>query len=791
MQNKLIIPFEELNNNLVAVAGGKNASLGEMIQHLTPMGIKIPDGFATTAHAFRLFLQENNLNEVIEQHLKKLDTENYTNLTEISAAIKAEILKASLSKELKAELEKHYQKLCEKYSHKVDMAVRSSATAEDLPTASFAGQHDSFLNIRGTEELKNTVLRCFASLYNARAIKYRNDNRFEHVKVALSAGVQLMVRSDLASSGVCFTIEPDSGFKNSIVITGCWGLGENIVQGTVTPDEFHVFKPFIGQVKNPVISKKLGSKLLTMVYQEDGSGTRNIETEKEKQNRFTLCDSEIIKLAQWAKHIEEHYKMSMDIEWAKDGYTGELMIVQARPETAHINQNTSSVKDYTLISHGKTLVIGNAVGTGLTTGIARLLDHPSESYKLNMGDILVTNSTNPDWDPIMKKAAAIITNKGGRTSHAAIVARELGAIAVVGAEDATEKIKDGQLITVNNTQGKYSVVYDGKAQWKEEIHDFSELKLPLTKPMLILADPDKAYKYSFYPNQGVGLMRLEFVINKSIGIHPMALAHYCKIKDSAIRQQIDVLTQGYTDKRYFFTDKLSQAIGTIAAAFYPKDVIVRMSDFKSNEYSELTGGKEFEPEEENPMIGFRGASRYYHPSYKNGFELECEAMKIVRNDMGFTNVKLMIPFCRTVEEGKKVIETMAGFGLKRGENQLEIYMMAEIPSNVILAKEFAEVFDGFSIGSNDLTQLILGIDRDSELISQLFDENNPAVKYMISKVIKEVKASGSKIGLCGQAPSDYPEFAEFLIANGIDSISFNPDALMKGIENMVKAEQKQ
>lgn len=784
----LIIPFDRLNNSQVAVAGGKNASLGEMIQHLTPLGIKIPAGFATTAHAFRKFLEENQLNEFIHLKLKELDTEHYSNLTDVSAVIKNAILGASLSHDLKTELENHYRALCKKYNREVEVAVRSSATAEDLPTASFAGQHDSFLNIRGIEELNKTVLKCFASLYNARAIKYRNDKRFEHDKVALSAGIQLMVRSDLSSSGVCFTIEPDSGFDKSIVITGCWGLGENIVQGNVTPDEFHVFKPFICKTKQPIISKKLGSKLITMVYKEDGSGTVNIPTNSDKQQMYTLNDEEIMTVADWAKKIEDHYKMPMDIEWAKDGITGELMIVQARPETVHGQKNTLILNDYTLSSHGKTLCEGNAVGSGIKFGIARILDNPSESHKLKEGEILVTNLTNPDWDPIMKKAAAIITNKGGRTSHAAIVARELGAIAIVGAEGATDNIKDGQLITVNNSQGKTGLIYEGKAEWKEVEHDFTQLKLPVTKPMLILADPDKAYKYSFYPNQGVGLMRLEFVINNSIRIHPMALAHFERINDQDIKQQISERTKGYTGKQEFFTDKLSQAIGTIAAAFYPKDVIVRMSDFKSNEYSDLLGGKEFEPKEENPMIGFRGASRYYHPSYIDGFKLECEAMKIVRNQMGFTNVKLMIPFCRTIEEGKKVLETMANFGLKRGENDLEIYVMAEIPSNVILAKEFAQLFDGFSIGSNDLTQLTLGIDRDSSLISHLFDENNPAVKYMIAKVIKEVKDCGSKIGLCGQAPSDYPEFAAFLVNSGIDSISFNPDALMKGIENMVEAE---
>jgi pyruvate, water dikinase len=629
-----------------------------MIKHLGPLGINIPTGFATTAHAFREFLKENSLNEKIKNKLDGLDTIHYHNLNVVSNDIKSYILNGKLSDALCSEIEKHYKLLCDKYNREVDVAVRSSATAEDLPTASFAGQHDSFLNIRGIDELKKTVLKCYASLFNARAIKYRNDHGFEHEKVALSAGIQLMVRSDLSSSGVCFSIEPDSGFENSVVITGCWGLGENIVQGTVTPDEFHVFKPFIGKTNNPVISKKLGSKLVTMVYKEDGSGIINIPTKPEMQERYTLSQSEIITLASWAKIIEDHYKMPMDIEWAKDGYTNELMIVQARPETVHGQKETLTLTDYKLIHHGKTLCEGNAVGSGIKTGIARVLDNPSESHKLQAGEILVTNLTNPDWDPILKKAAAIITNKGGRTSHAAIVARELGAIAIVGADGATDIIQDGQLISVDNSQGKTGYIYEGEAQWESIPHNFSSLVMPKTKAMLILADPDKAYKYSFYPNEGVGLLRLEFIINNSIRVHPMALAHFDSVQDQHTKAEIEKITHGYSNKKEFFIDKLSQAISTIAAAFYPKDVIVRMSDFKSNEYSDLIGGKIFEPTEENPMIGFRGASRYYHESYKDGFLLECETMKKVRDEMGFLNVKLMIPFCRTVEEGKKVLDTM-------------------------------------------------------------------------------------------------------------------------------------
>lgn len=788
MKTNLVVPFSEVGIKNVAFVGGKNASLGEMAMHLQPMGINVPDGFATTAEAFRLFLKENDLIDKLNNLINSLDKTEFKNLVAVSNEAKQLILNAKLSNALKEEIILHYKTLCKKFDRELDVAVRSSATAEDLPTASFAGQHDSFLNVIGIDSVLLTVQKCYASLYNARAIKYRIDNGFDHSKVALSAGIQLMIRSDKASSGVCFTIEPDSGFNNAIVITGCWGLGENIVQGAVTPDEFHVFKPSIGKYKRSIISKKIGSKAKTLIYRTDGDGTINTDTLIEKQRQWTLSDPEIETIAQWALLIEQHYNMPMDIEWAKDGVSGDLFIVQARPETVHASKNRYVIKEYSIKQKGNTIVSGNAVGSGITSGIARVLNSPADSDKLKKGEVLVTDITNPDWDPILKKAAAIITNKGGRTSHAAIVAREVGAIAIVGANGATEKIKDGDVITVDNSQGKYGFVYSGKSDWDVTDLDFSKIKMPLTKPMLILADPDKAYKLSFYPNQGVGLMRLEFVINTAIRIHPMALVKFDELKDDLAKKEIEVLTYQYSDKKNYFIDKLSQAIGTIAAAFYPKDVIVRMSDFKTNEYANLLGGKQFEPEEENPMIGFRGASRYYNDRYKEGFKLECEAMKVVRNEMGLTNVKLMIPFCRTVEEGKKVVSLMESFGLKRGDDGLEIYVMAEIPSNVILAEEFSKVFDGFSIGSNDLTQLTLGIDRDSNIINELFDENNKAVKWMIAHVINSAKLCGTKIGLCGQAPSDYPEFADFLVSHGIDSISYNPDALLKGIDNMNKAE---
>lgn len=789
MNYKVCSWFSELTINDVSRVGGKNASLGEMIQCLQPFGINVPNGFATEASAFRHFLDSNSLSVKLQQLMLQLDTKQYSNLNQISTEAKQLVLSTSLSDELKISITNFYHELCEMLGREVDVAVRSSATAEDLPTASFAGQHDSFLNIRGAENVIGAVHRCFASLYNARAIKYRIDNGFQHDQVALSVGIQEMVRSDLSSAGVCFTIEPESGFKNVVVITGCWGLGENIVQGAVTPDEFHVFKPSIINNKKAILSKKLGSKLKSLVYSGTGSKLENIDTPIEKQQQWVLNDDEILTIGKWCIQIERHYKMPMDIEWAKDGITNKLFIVQARPETVHSIKDPYVSKEYHLLDKGKVIISGNAVGSGIATGIARILTSPTEAHKLMEGEILVTEITNPDWDPILKKASAIITAKGGRTSHAAIVARELGAVAIVGAQGAMQLISDGQPITVSTSQGKTGFVYDGILRWKSVEHDFRHVQLPRTLPMLILADPDKAYKFSFYPNAGVGLMRMEFIINNTIQIHPMALVHYPSLASKDDISNIDKITFQYHDKREYFIDKLSQAIATIAAAFHPKDVIVRMSDFKSNEYANLIGGKEFEPQEENPMIGFRGASRYYHPRYKEGFRLECEAMKKVRDEMGLTNVKLMIPFCRTVEEGRKVLSLMEEFSLKKGVNGLEIYVMVEIPSNIISADAFAEVFDGFSIGSNDLTQLTLGIDRDSTIISELFDENNPAVKWMIGQVIKVAKEKGVKIGLCGQAPSDNPSFAKFLIQEGIHSISFNPDALLKGIENMLVAEE--
>lgn len=794
MKHTFIKQFKELSNDQVALVGGKNASLGEMFNRLTPKGINIPDGFATTAEAYWLFLDENNIREKLTLLMNKIDQHNFSNLREIGSEARALVLNALIPQLLADEIKLAYRHLNTGYNTEMEVAVRSSATAEDLPTASFAGQHDSFLNIKGEEVLLHTCQKCFASLFNDRAIKYRINNGFEHMHVALSVGVQRMVRSDLASAGVGFTIEPETGFENMIYLTGSWGLGENVVQGAVNPDEFYVFKPSIRNGNKSLVTKKLGSKSKTMIYAQGqnalNKSIENIDTPIEKQLLFVLSDAEIEILASWCLKIEEHYNMPMDIEWAKDGMTNELFIVQARPETIHNKTRSISFKEYRLTEKGNVITIGKAVGSKIVSGVARVLESPAEAHKLQPGEILVTDITNPDWNIVLKKASVIITNKGGRTSHAAIVARELGVAAVVGTTNATEKIKDGQFITVSCAEGDEGRIYEGKLHWEEKEINLVNTKVPKTKAMFILADPDKALQLSFYPNQGVGLMRMEFVINNSIQIHPMALVNFDALKDEKAKQEIERLTKNHPDKSAYFIDKLSQAIAFVAAAFHPKEVIVRMSDFKTNEYANLIGGKQFEPDEENPMLGFRGASRYYSTLYREGFRLECEAIKTVRNQMGLTNVKVMIPFCRTVEEGEKVVKLMEDFGLKQGDNGLEIYVMIEIPSNVILAEKFVKVFDGFSIGSNDLTQLTLGIDRDSAIISHLFDENNEAVKWMLKNVIETAKKCGVKIGLCGQAPSDYPEFAQFLVEQGIDSISFNPDALINGIENINKAETK-
>lgn len=795
---KHILFFNQIGIESLSKVGGKNASLGEMYNQLNPIGIVIPNGFAVTAEAYRLFRKENNLEQPLQELLMSLDTKDYSNLCSIGEKARNLILSATIPEETRAEIELSYQSLGEQCgTSTLDVAVRSSATSEDLPTASFAGRMESFLNINGAQQLLEAIRRCYASLFTDRAIKYRHDMDFAKLDIAISVGVQQMVRSDKASSGVAFTIDPDSGFENTIIINGCWGLGENIVQGTVTPDEWMIFKPTLENSDlNPMLKKQCGRKEFTMIYSDtlESSSAENTivntETTLEKQNQFSLTDKEVIQLSQWCVKIEKHYQKPMDIEWAKDGLNNELFIVQARPETVHGKGNKQVREIYTLKEKSTLLTKGIALGDKIASGKARILNNPQEGALLQNGEIIVTDLTNPDWDPIMKRASAIITNKGGRTSHAAIVARELGTVAVVGSGDATATIQNGQEITVSCSEGKVGNIYDGKLKWEITEQDFSKLEMPKTDPMLILADPERAFELSHYPNQGVGLMRMEFAISNTIKIHPLALCEPEKIRDEDVKLEIAALTIGYEDPKKYFVDKLAEAVAIVAAAFYPKEVIVRMSDFKSNEYANLIGGKYFEPDEENPMIGFRGASRYYSDFYRKGFALECEAMKKVRNEMGLHNVKLMIPFCRTIEEGERVLSEMAKNGLVQGINGLQVYVMIEIPSNVLMADDFAKLFDGFSIGSNDLTQLTLGLDRDSALVSYLFSEENPAVKALIKETIRVAKRYEIKVGLCGQAPSDIPEFATFLVNEGIDSISFNPDALIKGIENILEAEQK-
>ena len=781
--------FSEIAISDIPYVGGKNASLGEMYNQLISKGVKVPNGYASTSSAFWDFLDENSLREQLEKQLMQLDTITYSNLHTVGQNARKLILDGQFSVVFSKAILDSYRQLCD--NEPCAVAVRSSATAEDLPHASFAGQHDTFLNIKDEAALLKAVKKCFASLYTDRAIKYRNEKGFKHRHVALSVGIQKMVRADLGCSGVGFTIEPESGFENVILLSGVWGLGENIVQGVVNPDEFYVFKPTLEQGKYPILQKKLGDKKLTMIYStsKEADTTKNIRTPKSRQQQFVLTIEEVIKLAKWALLIEHHYKKPMDIEWAKDGITNELFIIQARPETVHQHKDKNIHIVYKLLGKGRVLTSGNAVGSKIKVGLPVTLQSPKGAKNLTQDHIIVTDTITPDWDPLLKQVGGIVTNKGGRTSHAAIVARELGVPAIVGCGNATTTLTDGETITLSCAEGKTGHIYDGKLEFAQEKIDFSGIRMPQTEAKMILADPENAYQLSFYPNNGVGLLRMEFIITHSVQIHPMALIKFKDLENSAIIKKINTITSGYEKKEDYFIDQLSQGIATIAAAFYPKEVIVRLSDFKTNEYANLIGGKDFEPHEENPMLGFRGASRYYSDLYKDGFALECAAIKRVRETMGLGNLKVMVPFCRTLEEGKKVVEFMHENGLTRGENGLEIYTMVEIPSNVILAEKFAAIFDGFSIGSNDLTQLTLGIDRDSEIMGKLFDENNLAAKRMISMAIHSAKKTNTKIGLCGQAPSDFPEYAKFLVEEGIDSISFNPDALLQGIENINKAEK--
>ncbi len=788
--------FEDIGIDDVPLVGGKNASLGEMYRELAAKGVKVPNGFATTAEAYRTFLRETGLDGKIRDILKDLHTHDLANLRQRGRQVRQAILAASLPAELEQEITEAYDRLSEGSPEPVDVAVRSSATAEDLPDASFAGQQETYLNVQGHLALLDACRRCFASLFTDRAISYRTDKGFDHFKIALSIGIQRMVRSDLASSGVMFSIDTETGFRDAVLINASYGLGENVVQGSVNPDEYYVFKPTLKQGFRPILQKVLGSKEFKLIYDVGGGKmVKNVPVPPDDRARFAITDDEILTLAQWACVIEDHYSAKkgqpspMDMEWAKDGVTGELFIVQARPETVQSRKAPDTLESYHLTKQGPVLVTGRSVGEKIGQGPVRVIKSVQHIQQFQDGEVLVTDKTDPDWEPIMKKAAAIVTNRGGRTCHAAIVSRELGLPAIVGTDAGTERLKDGQMVTVSCAEGDTGYVYEGKLDFRVERVNLKGLGRTKTKVMMNVGNPQEAFGLSFIPNDGVGLAREEFIITTYIKVHPLALLDYHRLDDAPLKAEIDRLTAGYADKPQFFVDKLAQGVAMIAAAFYPKDVIVRLSDFKSNEYANLIGGRRYEPTEENPMLGFRGASRYYDPRYRAGFALECRAMKKVREDMGLTNLKLMIPFCRTVEEARLVQEEMAQYGLKRGENGLDLYVMCEIPSNVILAEDFAEVFDGFSIGSNDLTQLTLGVDRDSEIVARLFDERNPAVKKFIASVIQTAKAKGKKIGICGQAPSDYPEFAAFLVEQGIDSISLNPDAVLKTTVTILEKEK--
>ena len=798
MGYKYIKWLDEITMEDLPLVGGKNASLGEMYNALSPKGINIPYGFAITTDAYWHFVESNNLKPKIKEILQNLDTSNVEDLSMRGKRVRDLIYYSPLPEDLRKEIEQAYLELCERYGPDTDVAVRSSASAEDLPDASFAGQQDTYLNIRGVERVIDACKKCFASLFTDRAISYRYDKGFDQFSVGLSIGVQKMVRSDLACSGVMFTIDTESGFKDVVFITATYGLGEVLVQGEVNPDEYYVFKPTLKKGYRPIIRKVLGKKQVKMIY-SDKVGTKTVKkvaVPAEKREQFALTDDEIIKLANWALIIEEHYSQKagvyrpMDIEWAKDGILNELFVVQARPETVHSQKEENILEIYRLKERSKVLVTGKSVGNKIGTGKVRVINSVKEMHKFQKGEVLVTEMTDPDWEPIMKLASAIITERGGRTCHAAIVARELGVPAVVGAQGALEKLKTGQEVTVSCAEGDVGYVYEGILDYEVERIELTNLPTPKTKVMMILGNPEEAFNYAKIPNDGVGLARLEFIIGSYIKIHPMALVKFNELPDGDEKDKIAELTKGYEDKTQYFVDKLAEGVATIAAAVYPNPVIVRMSDFKSNEYANLIGGKFFEPMESNPMLGWRGASRYYHPNYREGFALECKAIKKVRDEMGLHNVKVMIPFCRTPEEGRKVIKEMKKNGLVQGENGLEVYVMCELPVNVILADEFAKVFDGFSIGSNDLTQLVLGVDRDSELIAHLYDERNEAVKRMVEMVIKTAHENGKPVGICGQAPSDYPEFAEFLVKCGIDSISLTPDTVLSGRLTILKAEGK-
>ena len=786
-----VIWFEELERGNVALVGGKNASLGEMVHHLGARGVRVPPGFATTSHAYWQFVEMNRLAGDMTSALRKFES-GKASLSETGEAIRRVFLQGEFPADIETAIKSAYAELCGRAGRAdVDVAVRSSATAEDLPDASFAGQQETFLNIRGEAALLTACRRCFASLFTDRAISYRQAKGFDHMKVALSAGVQLMVRSDLGGAGVMFTIDTETGFDKVVVIDAAWGLGENVVQGAVDPDEYQVFKPLLANPELvPIIEKRLGGKAQKMIYTSAGErATRNVPTSRAERAAFVLADADILALGRWACAIEDHYGCPMDIEWAKDGESGKLYVVQARPETVQSRREAGAIKSYKIKSKGRRLASGLSIGEAVVSGRVCLIESARDIDRFVDGAILVTQNTDPDWVPVMKRAAAIVTDRGGRTSHAAIVSRELGLPAVIGAGDATHVLHDEQEVTVSCAEGDQGFIYEGAAAF--EVIDLSLDDVPQTRTriMLNLANPAAAFRWWRLPADGIGLVRMEFVIGNLIKVHPMALAHFDRVRDARERDRILELTRSYDDRTDYFVDRLARGLARIAAAQYPKPAIVRMSDFKTNEYANLIGGAAFEPTEENPMIGFRGASRYYSPAYRDGFALECRAIHRLREEMGFTNAVVMIPFCRSITEADRVLAVMAENGLRRGENGLEVYVMCEIPSNVILAKAFAERFDGFSIGSNDLTQLTLGVDRDSAELAELFDEQDEAVRWMIESVIRKARAAGAKIGLCGQAPSDHPEFAAFLVECGIDSISITPDSFLAVKRRVAEADR--
>ncbi len=798
VKKKFILWFDEIGINDVGIVGGKNASLGEMYRNLTKHKIKIPYGFAITAYAYQYLLKKSGVEDAIKKILRGLNTKNVRDLAEKGKRIRDTIRHAPFPEDLEEEIKNAYKKLCRFYRKEdADVAVRSSATAEDLPDASFAGQQETYLNITGENSLLEACRKCFASLFTNRAISYRVDKGFNHFKVYLSIGVQKMVRSDKACSGVMFTLDTETGFKDVVFITGSYGLGENIVQGAVNPDEFHVFKPTLKGGYKSIISKSLGDKSIKMVYSDEGSkgSTKNINVPIEDRKKFCLDDDEILILAKWGIEVEEYYSEKkrkwtpMDLEWAKDGETNELFIVQARPETVQSQKQFSVLEEYQLKVKGKVLCVGKSVGSKIGQGTAKIIKDVKGIHKFKKGQVLVTDMTDPDWEPIMKIASAIVTNKGGRVCHSAIVSRELGLPCVVGTHNATSVITQGQKVTVSCAEGEEGKVYDGLLPFKINRINVKKIPKTRTKIMMNVGNPEEAFELSFIPNKGVGLAREEFIISSYIRAHPKALIDFEHLP-SKIKKQVELVSEGYNDKKQFFIDKLAQGIGTIAAAFYPNEVIVRTSDFKTNEYSNLVGGMLYEPEESNPMIGWRGASRYYSKEYKEAFALECKALKKVREEMGLKNVIVMIPFCRTPEEGRKVIEVMAKNGLKKGKDGLKVYAMCEIPSNVLQAEEFLDVFDGFSIGTNDLTQTTLGVDRDSELVAEVYDERNESVKELVRRVIKICNKRKKYIGICGDAPSSLPEFAKFLVEAGIKSMSLSADAVIKTTLLVRKIEKK-